>query len=115
MKPEHKYYKEVNERDGDYYRRWASAIGKDMAVMIDAVLKSSVHEEQSYNSCNGILHMCDGQSKILCNEAARRCVELRACKYSYFKKVLSEVINTGGKPAEALPSHMNIWGKDYYK
>ena len=115
MKPEHKYYKEVNERDGDYYRRWASAIGKDMAVMIDAVLKSSVHEEQSYNSCNGILHMCDGQSKILCNEAARRCVELRACKYSYFKKVLSEVINTGGRPAEALPSHMNIWGKDYYK
>lgn len=39
--------------DGDYYRRWASAIGPDMYTMIDRALHSSKHEEQSYNSCNG--------------------------------------------------------------
>ena len=27
MPPEHLYYKEVNSKDGNYYRRWASAIG----------------------------------------------------------------------------------------
>ena len=57
MRPEHLYYKEVNSKDGNYYRRWASAIGTAMSELIDRVLKSSKHEEQSYNACAGILHM----------------------------------------------------------
>ena len=92
---EHRFYKEINEHDGDYYRRWAASIGKNMSAMIDTVLKASEHEEQSYNSCNGILHMCDRQSRILCDEAARHCVELHTCRYTYFKKVLADVIDTG--------------------
>lgn len=116
MKPEHRYYKEVNMHDGDYYRRWASAIGPDMYTMIDRVLHSSKHEEQSYNSCNGILHMCDGKSKTITNMAARKCIELNSCKYSYFKRILNEILNNGGNSSsEALPSHSNIRGKDFYK
>ena len=56
MPPEHLYYKEVNAKDGNYYRRWASAIGPAMSELIDRLLKSSKHEEQSYNACAGILH-----------------------------------------------------------
>ena len=56
MPPEHLYYKEVNSKDGNYYRRWASAIGPAMSELIDRLLKSSKHEEQSYNACAGILH-----------------------------------------------------------
>lgn len=47
MPPEHLYYKEVNSKDGNYYRRWASAIGPAMSELIDRLLKSSKHEEQS--------------------------------------------------------------------
>ena len=53
MPPEHLYYKEVNAKDGNYYRRWASAIGPAMSELIDRLLKSSKHEEQSYNACAG--------------------------------------------------------------
>lgn len=35
MKPEHLYYKEINARDGDYYRRWASAYGEYTAELVD--------------------------------------------------------------------------------
>lgn len=35
MRPEHLYYKEVNSKDGNYYRRWASAIGTAMSELID--------------------------------------------------------------------------------
>ena len=38
MAPEHQYYKEVNSKDGAYYRRWASSIGPYMVKLIDAVL-----------------------------------------------------------------------------
>ena len=116
MEPSHRFYKEVNHHDGDYYRRWASSIGKEMYMLIDTVLHAVRHEEQAYNSCNGILHMCDGISKVIANSAARKCIELNSCKYSYFKRILNDILNNGGRDSsEALPEHQNLWGKDFYK
>lgn len=74
MKPEHLYYKEVNARDGDYYRRWASAYGECTAELIDQVLRSAKHEEQAYNSCAGILHSCKAIPHGIVEEAARKCM-----------------------------------------
>lgn len=45
MAPEHQYYKEVNSKDGAYYRRWASSIGPYMGKLIDSVLLAPQHEE----------------------------------------------------------------------
>lgn len=116
MDPTHRYYREVNMHDGDYYRRWASAIGSDMYTMIDRILHSSKHEEQSYNSCNGILHMCDNRPKTICNMAAKKCIELNSCKYSYFKRILNEILNNNGNSShDSLPAHENLRGKDFYK
>ena len=116
MEPSHRFYKEVNHHDGDYYRRWASSIGKEMYTLVDTILHSAKHEEQTYNSCNGILHMCDGVSKMIANSAARKCIELNSCKYSYFKRILNDILNNGGRDSsEALPEHQNLWGKDFYK
>lgn len=57
MPPEHLYYQEINSKDGNYYRRWASVFGPSMSELIDRILKSSKHEEQAFNACAGILHM----------------------------------------------------------
>ena len=56
-------------------------------------LRSSKHEEQAYNSCAGVLHSCKDVPHRLIQEAAEKCVETNACKYSYFKKVLGMVQN----------------------
>ena len=67
-------------------------------------------------SCAVILHSCKGIPHGIVEEASRRCIEMHACKYSYFKRVLGAVANStdsgGGK---SLPSHENIRGKDFYK
>ena len=115
MKPEHLFYKEVNAHDGNYYRRWAKAIGPNMHKLIDTILHSSKHEEQSYNSCNGILHMCDGKSRVIAEQAAQKCIELGSCKYTYFKRIFNDLLNRNGNPSKALPEHDNLWGKDFYK
>ena len=115
MKPEHLFYKEVNAYDGNYYRRWAKAIGPNMHKLIDTILHSSRHEEQSYNSCNGILHMCDGKSRVIAEQAAQKCIELGSCKYTYFKRIFNDLLNRNGSPSKALPEHDNLWGKDFYK
>lgn len=117
MKPEHLYYKEVNSKDGNYYRRWASVFGPAMSELIDRVLKSSKHEEQSYNACAGILHMTKGIPNGVAEEAARKCIEINSCRYFTFKQVLrkmdAKAIPDG--VSDTLPAHEYIRGKDYYK
>lgn len=71
MAPEHQYYKEVNSKDGAYYRRWAANISPYMAKLIDTVLLAPRHEEQAYNSCNGILHMCKDFPKLILEDIAK--------------------------------------------
>ena len=120
MPPEHLYYKEVNAHDGAYYRRWASVYGESMVTLIDRILRSSKHEEQAYNSCAGVLHSCKDVPHRLIQEAAEKCVETNACKYSYFKKVLGMIQNNHSSSginngAGKLPSHTNIRGKEAYK
>lgn len=72
-----------------------------------------------YNSCAGVLHSCKDVPHRLVQEAAEKCVEANACKYSYFKKVLSMVQNNHSSSAingtGKLPSHTNIRGKEAYK
>lgn len=116
MKPEHLYYKEVNAKDGDYYRNWAGNIGPFMKNLIEKILLSAKHEEQAYNSCNGILHMCKDYPPMFLEEIAKTCIESNACRYSYFKKLLfsqrdRSISNTGAN----LPEHSNLRGKEVYK
>ncbi|MDO4650622.1 MAG: transposase [Eubacteriales bacterium] len=114
MPPNHKYYRDVNSKDGAYYRRWASAIGPYTTQLIDRLLLSMQHEEQAYNSCNGILHMCDKQSHLLIEEVSKSCVESGACKYTYFKKLLKQRQNDNHGTAGSLPDHSNLRGKEAY-
>ena len=119
MPSEHLYYKEVNAHDGAYYRRWASAYGSSMSTLIDRILRSSKHEEQSYNSCAGVLHACKDIPHHVIVEAADKCIEVNACKYSYFKKVLGmmKAEHSGNDRASSgkLPSHTNIRGKEAFR
>jgi len=117
MKPEHLYYREVNSKDGNYYRRWASVFGPAMSELIDRVLKSSKHEEQSYNACAGILHLTKNIPNGVAEETARKCIEMNSCKYFTFKQLIKKM-NSKEIPDNApdtLPVHENIRGKDYYK
>ena len=114
MRPEHLYYKEVNQKDGAYYRRWASVFGPNMSECIDRILKSAKHEEQAYNSCAGLLHTVKDLPHGIVEETARQCIEMNSCRYKTFKQMLGRIQSTPVKSGE-LPAHENIRGKDFYK
>lgn len=114
MRPEHLYYKEVNEKDGAYYRRWASVFGSNMCEFIDRLLKSSKHEEQAYNSCAGLLHAVKDMPHGIVDEVARQCLQMNSCRYKTFKQVLAK-LQSSSPTNGALPNHENIRGKDFYK
>jgi hypothetical protein len=74
------------------------------------------HEEQAYNSCNGILHMCKDQSKLLIEEISKTCIESNVCRYSYFKRLLKEYQGKATPSDKTiLPNHDNLRGKEEYK
>lgn len=114
--PQEHLYKEMNAHDGTYLLSAVSVYGDSMITLIDRTLRSQKHEEQTYNSCAGILHSCKDVPHRLVQEAADKCVEVNACKYSYFKKVLGMVQNNHSVNHTAasgkIPSHANIRGKD---
>lgn len=116
MKPEHIYYKEVNAKDGNYYRRWASVFGPNMSEFIDRLLKLSKHEEQAYNSCAGILHSVKDLPHGKVEETARQCIQMNSCRYKTFKQVLNRVLQSESmETSQTLPTHENIRGKGFYK
>ena len=114
MRPEHLYYKEVNEKDGAYYRRWASVFGPNMEECIDRLLKASKHEEQAYNACAGLLHTVKEMPHGIVEETARQCIQMNSCRYKTFKQVLSRMQSAPISPGD-LPEHENIRGKGFYK
>lgn len=119
MKPEHLYYKEVNSKDGAYYRRWAAAFGPYTSEFIDRMLKSSKHEEQSYNSCAGILHSVKDLSHGIVEDVSRSCIGMNSCWYSTFKRVLRQALESHAAESDGrhgtLPHHSNIRGKEFYQ
>ena len=116
MKPEHLYYKEVNAKDGAYYRRWASVFGPNMSECIDRILKTPKHEEQAYNSCAGLLHAVKDLPHGVVEETARQCIQMNSCRYKAFKQVLAKVREgSADSSPDTLPAHENIRGKDYYR
>lgn len=87
-----------------------------MEKLIDTVLLAPQHEEQAYNSCNGILHMCKDHSRLMLEDIAKTCVESNACRYSYFKKLLkNEQDNRPDSSSYKLPEHSNLRGKEEYQ
>ena len=117
MRPEHLFYKEVNEKDGAYYRRWASVFGDQMSEFIDRLLKAPKHEEQAYNSCAGILHHVKDLPHGIVEEAARQCIQMNSCRYKTYKQVLARIQNDNYQMEQngTLPTHENIRGKGFYK
>jgi len=115
MRPEHLYYKEVNEKDGAYYRRWASVFGPNMSEFIDCMLRSQKHEEQAYNSCAGILHKVKDLPHGIVEETAAQCIQMHSCRYKTFQQVLAKVQSGQRLNTDLLPAHENIRGKGFYK
>lgn len=123
MPKEHLYYKNVNQHDGDFYRRWASKFGTDMALFIDVLLKSADHEPQAYNSCMGVLQACEEAPYSLVNEAADLCIKCNTIYYSGFTKALTTlkskkysgcVTDVESEDFVNL-KHKNLRGKENYR
>lgn len=97
---------------------WAVSKGESVAAVIQAVLSSRQHPEQSYKTCMGILSLSKTYGDIRLDKACKCALDYENCSYKMIKNILNNnmdlVTAESSDLNTALPEHENIRGNQYY-
>ena len=89
MPPEHQKHSEWN---GDRFRNWANKIGPETLAVIEYLLTSTKIEEQSYKTCNALLHLSGKYSR---DQLEKACGRVRGFSPRPSYKAVESVLKSG--------------------
>ena len=115
MPPAHKKYSEWSP---DRFMRWAKKIGTYTAQLVEAILASRKHPQQSYRSCMGILRLGARYTDERLEAACRRALPAGIRSYKGIRNILDAKLDQvePDEPASALlTTHANVRGENYYR
>lgn len=104
--------------DEQVLKQRASSIGPPVLAVLEEVFKRSIHPEQAYKSCQGILSLAKKTSKEVLIESCLIALEYQVCTYRqverlahgrYASRELLQPIKT-----KSIPDHPNVRGADHY-
>ena len=104
-------HRDYLEWTGERFRRWATTIGKPVAEVVDAILKSRTIEQQSYRSCQGVLRLEKKYGSALLVEACEKAL-IYSPRPSY--KTVKSII-TGLFESASEEEHSYLRGANYYE
>lgn len=118
--PEHmpSHHRYQRERSPGYFMRKAETMGVNVRAMIEKILKSQKHPEQSFNSCQGIIHLSDKYGHLRLERACKRALDFGNISYRSIRSILEtglDKIDEEQPTLALLPCHENIRGESYYK
>jgi len=97
---------------------WAESKGESVAAVIETVLSSRQHPEQSFKTCMGILSLSKIYGDERLDKACRSALYYENCSCKMIKNILinnmDRIEDNFGETTGALPEHENIRGKNYY-
>lgn len=96
----------------------AKVKGDAVATVVEAVLASRQHPEQSYKTCLGIIALAKTYGEDRLNRACEMAIYYRNCTYKMIKNILINNMDQASEENNAaivtLPEHGNIRGNKYY-
>ena len=102
----------------DRIRRWGETIGPQSGAMIKAIVTMTVHSEQAYRKCLGLLRLSKTYGPERLELACARALRLSAIGYQSVKNILKNGLETADlseSPEPELPlDHDNLRGSNYY-
>lgn len=97
---------------------WAESKGESVVAVIEAVLSSRQHPEQSYKTCMGILSLSKNYGDVRLDKACKCALDYENCSYKMIKNILNnnmDLMNSESTDVNStLPEHENIRGNQYY-
>jgi transposase len=113
MPPNHQF---VDRANAEQLLQWAKSVGPQTAAFINAMLKSRPFPEQAYRSCLGVLSLAKKYPHSQIELACQATLEAKIFSYKAVKEELDWLMKQTTAPVtEALPSHANIRGHEYYQ
>lgn len=99
-------------------RRWGETIGPRTGSMIAAIVEGTVHSEQAYRKCLGLLRLSKTHGADRLEMACSRALLLGAISYQSVKNILAKGLETAEIPENQEPHppflHENVRGSAYY-
>ena len=92
-------YKQMSEWNAAYFTRKAMTVGPNTVKVIEHILKSREHEEQTYRLCLGILNYTKKYSRLALEDCCKLAIETSHISYSFIKNsiaAIAEDIGTAG-------------------
>lgn len=116
MPPKHQQYVQWN---GERFRKWATNIGENTAVVVESILSGYKVEQQGYRACMALLKMGDQYTKQRLESACAKALDYTP-RPSY--KAILTILKSGqdriskDSTADYEPSEFGFTrGADYYK
>jgi len=107
----------VSEWNPERFMSWAAGIGEPTRLIIEKILDTKQHPEQSYKACTGILSFARKVGKERLNNACDRAMYYQSYGYQIIKNILAKGLDKEPLQSELLleiPAHENIRGEQYY-
>lgn len=104
--------------DEQVLKQRAAAIGPPVLTVIEEVLKRSIHPEQAYKSCQGILSLAKKTSPETLIESCLIALEYQVCTYRQVERLAQgryasrALVPSAQSPL--IPEHPNVRGASHY-
>lgn len=107
----------VSEWNPEKFISWANDIGEPTRNIIEKILETKSHPEQSYKACLGVLSFAKKVGKERLNNACDRAMYYQSYGYQIIKNILTKGLDKEPIQLEIpceIPHHSNIRGEVYY-
>ncbi len=114
MPPDHKFMADWNP---ERFISWAGNIGESAKTIVEIVLDSKQHPEQSYKTCLGILSLAKKYGNARFLKACSRAIYYECFSYKKIENILKnnlEDLNNDEDLFAPLLYHENLRGDEYY-
>jgi transposase len=108
-------HQKAGEWTPERIRHWASEIGPQTVLLVEAILSSRQHPEQGFRACLGILRLSGKYDPAQMEAACQLAREAQLLSYRDLKLVLETMPALPTPVPPALPAHENIRGTTYYQ
>lgn len=103
----------------DYFKQWASRVGEQTLLVVEALLFSRTHPEQTYKSCIGVLSLEKKVGKDRLEKACQRALVFGSVSYKLIRSILDKGLEQLPESQSFIvttaPMHENIRGKQAYQ
>jgi transposase len=107
----------VSEWNPERFISWANDIGESTRIIIEKILETKAHPEQSYKACLGVLSFAKKVGKERLELACQRAMYYQSYGYHIIKNILNKGLDKEPIQLEIpceIPNHSNIRGEVYY-